>query len=570
MGRSGRAVPIATDRDRSWEEVEHAMDTTLPQDPTRHRLALFLKSAYVEYLFGAVITFNVVLIILETDSTASGGSEADWVTTSNSILFWFYCIELLFKLYVYRSKFCNDTMNMFDALVVLSDLVPSVINLVVGSTHKSTFSITRCFRLVRLARTLRLLRQSHELHTLMVSFLAGMKAVSWGLILVAALILIWAILSVQLLNGLNQEIWRDRTDCERCQYAFRSVWSAALTIIQTVIAGDSWGVLALPLVEESGWTLLFFGGVIVSIDLALLNLILAVMIECAQDAKQLDDHQKALFCENAKAKAKVDLYNVCLDMDENKNGSLSIEEFMHAFQNNVKFSDLLTVMDISQDDMHCAFQVLDSDCSGNVECEEFVERLYRMKTHETQQVLFTVSEIKKMLLEDRAATKRLSGLSPKNKSGNSLGNESGQALEKQSRDGSGDESGLAPEKKTGSVSGTELQDQLLLTDVHQLNLESGQDPRPARHAEEMVEQLLQISREVDASLQSLMQHTEAFMQNLSHTARSQAQSLSSMRNEFPHVSHGPPCGKEVSIKERAACLELAELEKCGLRVKWSG
>ena len=85
--------------------------------------------------------------------------------------------------------------------------------------------------------------------------------------------MVWAILGVQLIHPVNAEIWAN-TDCERCQKAFGSVWNASLTIFQTVVAGDSWGSLAIPLIESQWWTFLWFLVVLVTVQLAMLNLIL--------------------------------------------------------------------------------------------------------------------------------------------------------------------------------------------------------------------------------------------------------------------------------------------------------
>lgn len=68
---------------------------------------------------------------------------------------------------------------------------------------------------------------------------------------------VWAILGVQLIHPVNSEIWVD-SDCDRCGRAFGSTWNAFITIFQTVIAGDSWGVLAVPIIEHSWWTSTWF------------------------------------------------------------------------------------------------------------------------------------------------------------------------------------------------------------------------------------------------------------------------------------------------------------------------
>lgn len=65
------------------------------------------------------------------------------------------------------------------------------------------------------------------------------------------------------------------------RFAFPRVPQAALTVIQQVLAGDSWGLMTLSVIHEAPWTLLFFLLVLFTINLVVVNLILAVVVDKA-------------------------------------------------------------------------------------------------------------------------------------------------------------------------------------------------------------------------------------------------------------------------------------------------
>merc|ERR1719401_164931 len=106
--------------------------------------------------------------------------------------------------------------------------------------------------------------------------------------------------------------------CDRCPYAFSSVSQAVLTFFQQIIAGDSWGQVSVPIIEQNPWTVLFFVGVLVSINLAILNLILAVIVEGAQEARQNDQHLLATIKQRQYDTTAQQLYRICEEMDLDK------------------------------------------------------------------------------------------------------------------------------------------------------------------------------------------------------------------------------------------------------------
>ena len=66
-------------------------------------------------------------------------------------------------------------------------------------------------------------------------------------------------------------------DCEQCRRAMSSVMDANLLLFKTVIAGDSWGEIAVPVIQEHPWTSVIFVGSMLTLVFGVVNLIVAVV-----------------------------------------------------------------------------------------------------------------------------------------------------------------------------------------------------------------------------------------------------------------------------------------------------
>eukprot|EP00931_Biecheleriopsis_adriatica_P067470 TRINITY_DN4160_c0_g1_i1.p1 TRINITY_DN4160_c0_g1~~TRINITY_DN4160_c0_g1_i1.p1 ORF type:complete len:567 (-),score=94.95 TRINITY_DN4160_c0_g1_i1:17-1663(-) len=393
----------------TWEEVENRLDPTIPHDPVRERIALMLKSAVVEGIIGLTIFISICLLIFETDLTADGQKAPSWLLACNLTFLIIYILELIIRLWVYRSLFLHDKANIIDALVVGFDLGLLIIRSTTDMNSQASFRVVRTFRLVRMVRSFRILRKFHELNLLIMSFEAAMKSIFWGMLILLLMTTSFSVLAVELIHPINYEIWKDDESCSRCHYAFATVWNSNLTIFQTVIAGDSWGQLALPLIDKEPSTALFFGFVVVSISMTMLNLVLAVIVDAAQEAKLADEHTKSLVQQEEMLKAKAQLLVICNGIDADGSGYLTITEFLQGFERDEELKDILRSMDISKDDLTCVFNVLDTDGSGDIHCLEFVDQLHRLKSQQSQQILFTVTEIKKLLVAAKVEKGDLEG-----------------------------------------------------------------------------------------------------------------------------------------------------------------
>lgn len=365
----------------------------------RKKLYKLITHPLFEAICGLIILFNMVLVVFETDASQQEGPPPFWIQVMTNMLLGVYSMELAVKLYVYRVDFFYEMWNVLDFFIVGVDVVFLFIALIVSKLP--SISILRVFRLVRLARAFKAAKSFHELHSLLRACACALKAIFWGMVMMILTLTVWGILAVQLIHPINKEIAVKKPwlyeGCDRCPRAFATVFDSILTIWKQIVAGDSWGTLCEPIIEQETWTFMFFMLVFVTVALTMLNCILAVVVEAGAAAAQADQHDKAVAQEKQVLQAEGKLIDLCQGLDADDSGSLNIEEFLNGFHNNKPFKECLEVMHVTESDMFMIFNICDEDDSGDVDYREFVEQLRRIKHSGEQMLLHYVTDIRHMV-----------------------------------------------------------------------------------------------------------------------------------------------------------------------------
>ena len=91
----------------------------------------------------------------------------------------------------------------------------------------------------------------------------------------------WAATAVELIHPvvvglIDRGVW---SDCPRCGSSFSSFGAAILTLFQTRVAGDSCGLVAVPVIEEAPATCLIFGAALFTIAYGLPLLIVRDVVD---------------------------------------------------------------------------------------------------------------------------------------------------------------------------------------------------------------------------------------------------------------------------------------------------
>eukprot|EP00747_Dinoflagellata_sp_TGD_P091412 gnl/TRDRNA2_/TRDRNA2_165041_c2_seq3.p1 gnl/TRDRNA2_/TRDRNA2_165041_c2~~gnl/TRDRNA2_/TRDRNA2_165041_c2_seq3.p1 ORF type:complete len:604 (+),score=73.71 gnl/TRDRNA2_/TRDRNA2_165041_c2_seq3:85-1896(+) len=377
-----------------------------PPEWSIQRVSLWqvLQSHRFNAILGSAIMFSLVLIKEETDAKASSTNVPVWVIMLNHALTTMYSIEIVMKFYVYRMQFFRAAWNNFDLVVIGCDLLLDIVSAFVGGMPDVGF--LRVMRLIRLLRAAEILVNIPELYMLVQGLISVGITLLWSSLLLCVVLTLLSILAVEFLHPLNVVLSEKGVydDCARCSYAFSTVMHSNLTLLQTLIAGDGWSNLAVPLMEHYPTTMVFFIGSLVCVPIGLLNLILTVIVDRASEARSNDLKSLALEKEKDFVAARDDLVKMCKHLDKDGSGTLCINELNAGFESNSKFSNALKAMDIHQEDLTAVFNIMDMDASGDVDYAEFVDQLYKMRHHDQHTMLVFIKhyimQMSKTLKED--------------------------------------------------------------------------------------------------------------------------------------------------------------------------
>jgi len=336
-----------------------------------------------------VIVSNAVLIVTVTDRYAADPDAASLVleeVLGISFLV-IYAVDCAVRVFIQRLLFFYSAMNIQELLLVIFDVV------LLTSGTGTSLAFVRLLRLSRMLRFVRVLKHFKELHIMLYGLVSAMKAILWCVLILSMVLIIFSIAIVQLLGPVHRQLVADGVynDCMFCENALSSVFQCTLTLVQIILAGDSWGALAIPIIRESpllAGPLLI--GCLVAINLGMLNLILTVIVNAAQEAKDSDERRKVNLRAEQFDKAKSSLMRICESLDEDVSGELTLDELVAGFSSSREFANAMTVLDIGPEDMEVVFTLLDADKSGSVTYKEFVENLHKMRTQDTQTMLIFI------------------------------------------------------------------------------------------------------------------------------------------------------------------------------------
>lgn len=184
----------------------------------------------------------------------------------------------------------------------------------------------------------------------------------------------------------------------------------SLLFFQTLVAGDSWGLIGVPLMDTFPGTSVVLAGSLITIQLGLLNLILSVIVEKAASAHAEDTAFRAKQRADEREEAKAALLHICSSLDEDCSGCLSLDELLLGYDGHKGFLSHMQLMDVQRDDIRTLFEVMDDDLSGNVDFTEFVNVLHRIKTVDTSHMMvFLQHSMKELNNEQRQLVEAIDG-----------------------------------------------------------------------------------------------------------------------------------------------------------------
>jgi hypothetical protein len=159
-----------------------------------------------------------------------------------------------------------------------------------------------------------------------------------------------------------------------------------------LIAGDSWGVVAIPVVERYPAAYGFFFLSLATISMVVLNLILAIIVDASQQARKSNDTELVRAKQHVQEAASKKMQQLCEVLDTNNSGTLTLKELQNGMEENDDFCDAMLAMDICEGDLETVFAILDKDKSGEVDYQEFVKEMQQLRSNDSHTMLVFIKQ----------------------------------------------------------------------------------------------------------------------------------------------------------------------------------
>jgi len=399
------------DRHTLFREVKSQVlkkrDQEMYESSCQRVVASLVRTWYFDISMSILITFSMVLVIMDVNSSADGGQTPEWIVIANIVVLALYIVEVGMKAYAFRLRYLTDAIALFDVFVVTLDLAVTIIVSMAPVNIRFPIVMGRISRILKITRALRVMTAFPELRLLLKGLALASKTVFWGIVMLTLLLAFWGIFAVIFIRPLVRELDREgywhESRCSSCPGAYASVQSSMMTLGEQLIVGEGWNQLNSPIMEKSPESAVFFVSVVVTMTLTALNLLMGTIVERAMEAGAESVQEKAFKKEQICKASSLRLYELCEELDEDKSGHLSFAELEHGFHNNMEFMSTLKAMDVDDRDLKIVFDMLDTDGNGDFDYQEFVEQLHMMKNQESQTLLvfikFCILEIRRKLNE---------------------------------------------------------------------------------------------------------------------------------------------------------------------------
>lgn len=374
------AISTVTDASALEVEQEPWWRQGSEMGPFREAVANVVFSRIFEGITMTIIVFNLVLVVIQTDSEAlcfpqyrddwkncpTKGDNILWMEASNLALVIYYSSEAVAKLFVARCPYFKRWENIFDFVIcvigILGEIFGSIINL----------SWLRIFRLWRLVRLLNSISDVQEVHMLITGLGGALRAMIYGTMMLFFALLLASICVVQFIHPIAVDI----PNCDRCGRGFSSVYECIKTLFQQIVAGDSWGAISLPVLDTSPIVGMWLPFVQLIVSMGLMNLILAVVVDRAMEQRETSKEIQLAKRRAEQEARKVRLLNIISAYDHDFSGTLSRDEILEACTSSNEIRMILEETDLKDDELQHMLDHLENESDGEISYARLVNFIH--------------------------------------------------------------------------------------------------------------------------------------------------------------------------------------------------
>lgn len=207
-------------------------------------------------------------ITLSLDRYPISSDESSALDTLNQIFTVLFCLEMAMKMFAYGVGYVRDSMNLFDAVIVLLSVIEWILTSQGNNSSGGSFSAIQAFRTLRLFRLFKLARTWVSFRKLLFTIAATIAGITNFVIL---LLLFMVVASL-----LGMELFAYRVDT---RYNFNSFFEAMLSVF-LLLTNEGWNTMAYEFMHQldSVAPLFYFVIVIIFGNFILLKLFIAILL----------------------------------------------------------------------------------------------------------------------------------------------------------------------------------------------------------------------------------------------------------------------------------------------------
>ncbi|CAK9075155.1 Aurora kinase B-A [Durusdinium trenchii] len=251
----------------------------------RAKVAYVLDSDTLVNCMVVTILVDSVCALIDTDYRAMKLDVPVYSEVISITCLGIYTLELSALLWVNGASALKKKSILFDAFTLACGYLAISIRafeafgqpLPSDLTFLKDLRLLRMVRVMRVARVIQRTRWLKELKKLVSMMATCMKTLGWSFIFCFAFMTFWAMMVVEFVHPLVEQMQTERLlNCEECVRHTSSIMEANLLLFKTVIAGDSWGKIAVPVIQYSPATAIIFCGSLMTTVFGVLNMVIAV------------------------------------------------------------------------------------------------------------------------------------------------------------------------------------------------------------------------------------------------------------------------------------------------------
>ena len=216
------------------------------------KIKTLIDSSKFQNFIITLIVLNGITMGLETSKEIANTFNTA-IAIFDTLVIGIFTIEIILRIYVYRSTFFKDPWSLFDFTIVSISLVPA----------SAGFEIFRILRVLRLFRLITVVPQMRKIVSALISVIPGMISIA---ALMSLFFYIFAIMSTQLYG-------------ERFPEWFGTLGASFYTLFQ-IMTLESWSMgIVRPIMEVYPQAWMFFVPFIFIVTFVMINLIVAIVVD---------------------------------------------------------------------------------------------------------------------------------------------------------------------------------------------------------------------------------------------------------------------------------------------------